>query len=81
MDFEWANYQWGDHKILKTEDNFLYRKGSKGRATTNTQYMRCASSSCPRYGKYKTDQDGSFCMNLTLVSLWRPQRFPLKQLT
>ena len=61
MHFEWAKYiyQWGDHKILKTEDNILYRKGSKGWAGTNTQYMLCASSSCPGSGMYKTDQDGS----------------------
>ena len=60
MDFEWTNYQRGHRKILKTADNFLYSKGSKGRPGSNTQYMRCASSSCPGSGKFKIDQEGSF---------------------
>ena len=55
MEFQWVNYQRGDPKILKTEDNYLYQKGAKGRPGSNTQYMRCASQTCSGTGKFKVD--------------------------
>ena len=60
MEFQWVNYQRGDPKILKTEDNYLYQKGAKGRPGSNTQYMRCASQTCSGTGKFKVDQPNSF---------------------
>ena len=60
MHFEWAHYKRGDHKVLKTEDGYLYTKGANGRPGRNTQYMCCACSKCPGTGKLKTDMDNSF---------------------